>query len=49
MSLDVLPKSIISYIKTFFGIKDNIKIQLINSIWYSTKYTIIKVTINTKH
>jgi hypothetical protein len=44
-----LPKSIISHIKTFFGITDNIKIQLINTIWYSTKYSIIKVSIFTKH
>jgi hypothetical protein len=41
-----LPKSIIAYIKSFFSISDNIKIQLINKNWYLTKYTIINVVVN---
>jgi hypothetical protein len=49
MSWYILPKSIISYIKSFFGIIDNIKIQLINNIWYSTKYTIIDVIMYDKN
>jgi hypothetical protein len=40
INYNTLPKFIISHIKTFFNIIDNIKIQLIDVKWYSTKYTI---------
>jgi hypothetical protein len=49
MSWYILPKSIISYLKSFFSIVDNIKIQLINKIWYSTKYTIIDLIMYEKN
>jgi hypothetical protein len=46
---NTLPKSIISYIKNFFDITDNIKIQLIDVKWYKTKYIITDLIIIKKN